>query len=206
MKTKFFTLAALALMFVAGEASAALNIAMNANPWVNNPGYNFGATTSGIITYELKHLPGSTDPMASFWIRFNKSAFDFSGANVNGFSIVSALIDGSTDVSSHLKWTNGVVYKNLTMNPTFPGLASSSSLVIQVAYDLFAPASTANWGTYGPSSMGPWQQRFGYGATLSPVQQGNTALTPEPGTMILLGSGLLGMGLARRLRERRQKI
>lgn len=205
MKAKFLALAIAACMFAAGEASAVLNIAVTANPYLNNPGYSFGGTTSGIITYEFRHLPGSTDPMASFWVKFNKSAFDFSGANVNGFSIVSALIDGSSDVSSNLKWTNSGTFKRLTMKNTFPGLAPGSSMVIQVAYDLFAPAATANWGTQGAITFGPWQQRYGYGSTLIPTNQGSTALTPEPGTMILLGSGLLSMGLARRMRERRQK-
>lgn len=204
MKTKLFTLAAAALLFVAGEASAALNIAVSANPYLNNPGYSFGGTTNGIITYQIQHLPGSTDPMQAFWLRFNKTAFDFSGANVNGFGIVSALIDGVTDVSSELKWTNATVYKNLAVKTTFPGLAPGSSLVIQVAYDLLSPAAIANWGTLGPTTFTPWQQRFAYGSTTVAGTSGNTALTPEPGTMILLGSGLLSMGVARRMRERRR--
>lgn len=204
MKTKLFALAAAALLFVAGEASAALNIAVSANPYMNDPGYHFHTHTSGIVTYQIQHLPGSTDPMQAFWMRFNKSAFDFSGANLNGFSIVSALVDGSTNVSSHLKWTNAGVYKNLILKTTFPGLAPGSSLVIQVAYELLAPAATANWGTLGPTTFTPWQQRFGYVATTVSTTSGNTALTPEPGTMILLGTGLLSMGVARRMRERRR--
>ncbi len=205
MKAKLLALTAAACTFLAGEASAALNIAVTSNPYVNNPGYSIGSTTSGIVTYQIQHLPGSTDPMQAFWLRFNKSAFDFSGANVNGFSIVSALIDGSTDISSHLKWTNSGLHKHMAMKNTFPGLTPGSSLVVQVAYQLLAPAATANWGMIGPMALGPWQQRYGYGSTLVPNSQGSTALTPEPGTMILLGSGLLGMGLARRMRERRQK-
>lgn len=205
MKTKLFALAAAALLFVAGEASAALNIAVSANPYMNDPGYHFHTHTSGIVTYQLQHLPGSNDPMKAFWMRFNKSAFDFTGANLNGFTIVSALIDGSTDVSSHLKWTNAGAYKNLILKTTFPGLVSGSSLVIQVAYDLLAPAATANWGALGGQTFGPWEQRFAYGTGTVANTVGTTALTPEPGTMILLGSGLLGMGVARRLRERRQK-
>ncbi len=206
MKTKLFALAAAAMLFLAGEASAALNIAVSANPYLNDPGYHFHTHTTGIITYQIKHLPGSTDPMKSFWLRFNKTAFDFSGANVNGFTIVSALVDGSTDVASHMKWTNpSLNYKQLNLKTTFPGLASHSSLVIQVAYDLLAPAATANWGTQGAITFGPWQQRFGYGTTTVVSTQGTTAMTPEPGTMILLGSGLLSMGVARRIRERRRK-
>ena len=208
MKTKLLSLAAAALMFVGvGNASAQMLVSVFANPFIT-PGYNANSTLTGTVRYTVNVLPGS-ESLNKFKLEFRDildgggmGPFDFSGAPL-GFA-VTPVSGGGT-----YSWI-GLGLNKPKIQVEGLSLAPGSSLVFDVVYTLKAPASTAGlWGMFGSGQLASWEQPFNaenIGSGEFQNEATRLAQTPEPGTMILLGSGLLGMGLARRFRQRRNSM
>ncbi|MGH7492067.1 MAG: PEP-CTERM sorting domain-containing protein [bacterium] len=209
MKTKLFSLLAIALLTSsARDASAYLNIYALANPWINPGGYDLHSTTAGVVEYTIYHEANSNEALSYFDLKFDGSVFSsfgLTGAAINGSALSLSHFDVFTDAVSFdgIEYTNG----------GFQGLALGSVMTLTFNYSLHGPASSLYWPDGdGPS---PWAQSFtGLGEHYNPALRpfmnvghqdgGSTGLTPEPGTLMLLGSGLASLGFARRYRLRRK--
>ncbi len=215
MKMKLLSLAAAALMLVgANNASAQLSLTVLANPWT--PAYfaagGLTGATSGTVTYTVTNTSGGIDPAAldRFRLNFLSSAFDLSPVPPTAtFKLVSALI-GVSDYKSDFSWVPFLSGYRLSGNLS-TDLLPGQVLTLTVMYELNLPANSVSWGTFMGSPLGPWEQGYtGDSPDDVPyVTNGHTILvrppahTPEPSTIILLGSGLLGTGLVTHLRQRR---
>lgn len=181
-------IAVIVLTVGVSKAFAILNIYANANPFVT-PGYDLNTTTSGTVEYTVYHEAGSTNALNYFELKFDTSIF-------SSFMVMSAVIDGTTSVG----FSQDPLY---AFSSSAFSMGTGSSMVISVAYTLLGGASTLSW----PEGS-PWGQSF-YGSSGGGARglydYGSTDLAPEPGTIMLLGSGLLGLGLVRRYLRRFQK-
>lgn len=186
MKTKLLVqLTVIVLVIGVSEAFALLNIYTTANPFIT-PGYNINTTSSGIVEYTVYHEAGSTNALNFYQLRFDTAVF-------SSFSFISALINGTTSV--------GFSSAGDLLGASSFSLAPGASLVIRVAYAFVGGvgASALTW----PEGQ-TWAQSYA-GLSFSPgfaIDGGSSELAPEPGTILLLGSGLLGLGLAKRYLRR----
>ncbi len=181
MKNKGLLLLVAAALLLVPQISQAQNLDIDvvANPFVD-PSYNFYTSTSGQVQYMITNLSSSTVVLDVFQLKFESAVF----------AAFSAVTPGFTSSGEWLM-ASGL------------GLAPGSSILLTVNYTLNAPAPMLTW-----SEGGPWQQSFtGYWADWSTIPPtlaldgGSSALTPEPTTLLLLGSGLLGLGWRARRRK-----
>jgi hypothetical protein len=208
MKIRLFSLAVVALLAIgARDASAYLNIYALANPWVNPGGYNPNTTTSGVVEYTVYHEANSNEGLSYFDLKFDGSVFSsfaLTGAKINGSAVSLSFFDVFTDLVSFdgIQYTTG----------GYPGLPVGSVMTLTFNYSLLGPANSLYW----PDGDGhPWAQSFtGLGQQYNPLlppfrnvghwDGGSTGLAPEPGTLMLLGSGLASLGVVKRYRQRRK--
>jgi len=165
-----------------------LNVSVTANPFVT-PGYSLDATTSGTVEYIISNTGGVGDhsinqfslTFSGFNFNLLPANFIFNGATINGIAVTGLAISG-----------NAISAGTGTFAPVInPG----ESMILSVDYTLQGPASTTVW-----SGGAPWRQDFEAGlvdalGNNEAFTNGVTAVTPEPGTFILLGSSLAGLGL-----------
>jgi hypothetical protein len=163
------------------NAFAILNIYTSAYLGV---GYDINTTTQGTVEYTIGHYGNSNVALNYYQLYFDSSTFT-SFALLGAYSSTGANLSSLFDFDSNYIWSDG----NLNLAP-------GASIILQVSYTLPGGASTLSWNNEG----GAWQQGFvgqGSGGP-SGFSGGSSSLAPEPGTILLLGSGLLGLGLARR--------
>lgn len=188
MKMKLLSLAAAALVMLgASNALAQLSISIVANPFVDGSYGHNAAPALRTVSYTVTNSALSTQHLSSLFLIFEPDVF-------TSFSLTSASI-GMTPVTGFI--ASGSLLISL---PGFvPTLAPGSSMVLTVAYMLDGPALSNQW------DSGLWKQSFTGLGSLGGVSSGlTTAATPEPGTLVLLGTGLLGTGLVQRFRQRRK--
>jgi len=206
MKTKFLPLAAAVLMAIsARDASAYLNIYALANPWIAG-GYDPLSTTSGQVEYSVFHEANSTEGLSFFWLKFDASVFSsfaLTGAKINGTSLTASQLSSYFDVLDL-----GDSFEFTTFS--FPGLPVGSVMSLTFDYSLLAPAMNLDWpeddvgGQMWAQSFGGHGTHWSYFSTIGHEDGGSTGLAPEPGTLMLLGTGLASLGAVKRYRQRRK--
>ncbi len=192
MKAKPFLLAIAVLFTIgAGDASAILNIAVNANPYIG--GYDPYTSISGTVEYRVTHEGLSNEALSFLQLQFDSSIF-------TSFSLVSALLDGTTNVSGSFS-SSGDKLRGLGLS-----MAPGSSLVLRVSYSLAGPAASLFWPESWPGGLPEWSQGWVAASSGFSFDGGSTGLAPEPGTVLLLGTGLLSLGIVNRIRQRRKML
>jgi hypothetical protein len=150
-------------------------------------GYNLGSTLSGTATYTFTNLVGGgNSPFVALSLAFEGNVFNLGATGVNSSSVSSGW--GVT--------TLGLGTYEFALLGGTP-ISTGSSLTFTANYSLLGNALSLNW-----SEGGPWQQGFGVAYAGAPfLGGGSTTLTPEPGSLILLGSGLAGLGMWKRKQQ-----
>ena len=152
-----------------------------------DPGSNWTTTLAGTATYSFTNLMGgSNSPFVGLSLTFDGNVFNLGATGVNNSSVSS----GWSFLGSPTLTIPGMSTYEFALLGGAP-IAAGSSL-----------SFTANYSLLGNSLSNPWQQAFTVAYLGSPwLGGGSTTLTPEPGSLILLGSGLASLGLWRRKHE-----
>jgi hypothetical protein len=190
MRFKSFFLAAAMILGLSANHASAINIYVSANPYIG--GYDEDVTTSGFVDYTVSHDAATAFSVTYFQLQFESSVF-------TSFDFVSSSINGSSGpaLSEAGELLTGGGFT----------LGAGSTWVIRVAYTLADAATKLKWSESLPLGLPPWAQGyFGIGTVAGGFagDGGSTELAPEPGTLMLLGSGLLSLGVVKRFRQKRK--
>ena len=203
-KKKLFALSTLFVLVMASPAFS-ITFSFTANPWGGSFDFN---TNKGTVLYTF--TLESLDPGESF---VGVEAFFGNGlpSDASESPIITSfsLVGGSITNPSISLGTPSEPYSLL-----FTGTLSAGSgfqfladlTLSQSPFNLTLPGGESSW-----SSAGPFAQNYNvFHLPPSSVggpqsKPGSMGLAPEPGTVMLLGAGMLSLGLVERYRSRRRK-
>lgn len=161
------------IMAMAGEAQA--------DPVTGTVHLLDGGSTTGTATYTFTNLlGGSNSPFYGLSLTFDGSSFNLGATGVNAGSLSSGWGVATLGLGNY-------EFAVLAGTP----ISAGSTLTF-----------TANYSLLGTNLSNTFQQAFTVAYLGSPwLGGGTTTLTPEPGSLILLGSGLAGLGMWRRKQQ-----
>ncbi|MFQ5753372.1 MAG: PEP-CTERM sorting domain-containing protein [bacterium] len=195
---KRLILLALALTFIFPSQSLSLTfVSVSANPFAD-PTYIFSTSTSGFVEYTAT-VTGALPPTDSF----TSLELFFGGSFSPPFSPIftsatfGSILSDPTGTWGLTSFSGGILKIGGS------GLTVGQSVKFKVSYTLSNPAGA---GPLGWASVSPWSQNFSAFSSSGGVSPGSSGLAPEPGTLILLGSGLVGFGIAAQIRRRKKSI
>jgi hypothetical protein len=180
------------------QAFAYSFVTVYTNPFAD-PSYNFATSTSGFVEYTAR-VTGAVPPNDTF----TALELFFGGPYSPPLSPIFKSATFSGFVSNPGGWNVDSNYDPTTdgvLRIGGSGLSVGQSIVFRVTYELFNPAGA---GPLGFSSSSPWSQNFTAFSASGAASPGSAHMTPEPGTIMLLGSGLASLGLVKRYRQRRK--
>lgn len=189
---KFLIIAVLVwvLIFTINTDASALSLV----GWVSLDFNADNITGTAIYSVSLSGSPG--EYINYFEMDFLTSIFDPTGTSLvsspSGMSLAAGLGEDA------LTWLDAVD-PILTVGSSF-----NFTVNFKLKYARYTPEYQNNWG--GTNS--PWEQNFlGLAYTGSfppPGSGGSTGIVPEPGTLILLGGGLIAASFVNRFRRKKR--
>ena len=220
---KLFIITFMAIMFTASQAAAGIimsynftfagngataigtisfDMALLGSPgrYIYDPGSNYsnyGGTNHDFVTALTVNVSGASSGNGTFNLSdFDGVLFDTSMAGVD-FSkpLVGQVLAGVGGAGIDGSWGNGDLATNITTAPTPPQSYNGD-------FQLFSPGSSL-----APSGTNPFEisALTGESMQLTSFAPTSAVATPEPGTMMLLGSGVVSFAVSR-FRRRKQEV
>jgi|Deesub1362B_J571_1020462.scaffolds.fasta_scaffold00513_8 hypothetical protein len=160
------------------------------NPYID-PNYNPYSSTEGWARFNVRWA-GNSDPYSIFFLQFY-------GSNI--FDLSNFPSDWGLSIVRKPGWHWRGSFLSEAHHPAgiiFYGPPTTRSLVFDVYYQLKAPVNLFEtmYNQTAFSGRKNWAlSYYAYGPRQIFPTAGVTALVPEPSTILLLGSGFLGLGL-----------
>lgn len=194
---KRLTSLCLSIVFVLTLVSTGFSltlVGLTANPFVD-PSYTANST-SGFVDYTAFLI--TTNPAVPNPAPFNFLQLQFFDPIFSSFSFTGI-------VSAPGSWSGSFIGPLLQLSGTPAGAGTSVTFRVNYTLKQGAFDPTLINGLSPWSSFSPWSQNFLAIGTDGSFAAGSGQLVPEPTTLLLLGSGLFGFGLAGRILKKYKK-